>query len=125
MVGFGFADKTVMGYDLTMQTDDWDRVTSIMCKGKWFTVTNAIFETQSLVGCATCVWEVEYEKKKLILKDAWVESSCSTSEFQVLADLKGMEGVPQLFCGYDVTINGVPLTTGLIQDDLCGDQTRS
>ena len=125
MIGFCFADKTVVGYDPTMWTDDWDKVTSIMCEGRWFTVIKPIFETQSLIGRATRVWEVEYESKKFILKDAWVESSRPTSEFHVLADLQGMKGVPQLFCGCDVTINGVPLTTELIRENICGDQTRS
>jgi Fungal protein kinase len=125
VIGFCFADKPVVGYDPTMQTDDQDRVTSIWCEGKWFTVIRATFETQDLVGRATRVWEVEYERKKYILKDAWVKSSCSTSEFSVLAALQGMEGVPQLFCGCDVSINGILLTTGLIRHGLCGDETRS
>jgi hypothetical protein len=125
MIGFCFADKPVVGYDPTMLMDDRDRVTSIMCDGKWFTVVRTIFETESLIGRATRVWEVEYERKKYILKDSWVDSLHSTSEFVLLARLQGMEGVPQLFCGCDISINDVLLTTGLIRHGLCGDPTRS
>lgn len=125
MISFCFADKPVVGYDPTMQTDDRDKITSVMCDGKWFTVIETIFETQSLIGRATRVWEVEYEGRKYILKDAWVESSRSTKEFSVLANLQGMKGIPQLFCGCDISINGVLLTTELIRRGLCGDEARS
>ena len=87
---------------------------SIICDGKEFKVIKVIFETQSLVGHATHVWEVKFEGKKYILKDVWVEVSHQVPEFALLASLQGMEGVPQLFCGNDVYIGDVVLSTGLI-----------
>ena len=114
VIGFCFADKPVVGYDPTMLTDEWDRVASIICDGKEFKVIKVIFETQSLVGHATHVWEVKFEGKKYILKDVWVEVSHQVPEFALLASLQGMEGVPQLFCENDVYIGDVVLSTGLI-----------
>ena len=124
VIGFCYADKPVVGYDPTMLTDEWDRVTSIICDGKEFKVIKVIFETQSLVGRATRVWEVEFEGKRYILKDAWVEISRQVPEYTLLASLKGMEGVPQLFCGNDVYIGDVVLSTGLIRHGLWGNAMR-
>ena len=114
----------MVGYDPTMLTDEWDTVASIIFDGKEFKVIKVIFETQSLVGRATCVWEVEFEGKKYILKDAWVEVSHQVPEYALLASLQGMEGVPQLFCGNDVYIGDVVLSTGLIWHGLWGNAMR-
>ncbi|KAF8240151.1 hypothetical protein L208DRAFT_1234215, partial [Tricholoma matsutake] len=114
MIGFCFAPKSVVGYDLTMLMDDWDKVTHIICDGKKFKVIKAIFETQSLVGRTTRVWEVEFEGRRLILKDSWIESSCPMAEYKLLQRLQGVEGVSQFFCGEDVCMNGEKLSTDII-----------
>ena len=114
----------MVGYDPTMLTDEWDRVASIICDRKEFKVIKVIFETQSLVGRATHVWEVKFEGKKYILKDVWVEVSHQVPEYALLASLQGMEGVPQLFCGNDVYIGDVVLSTGLIWHGPWGNTMR-
>jgi hypothetical protein len=115
IIGFCFADKVVVGYDPTMKTDAKDKVEFISCDGKEFKVIKVLFEAQSLIGRATHVWLVEYEGRKYILKDAWVENSRPISEFTCLESLKGVQGVAQLFCGADVCVNGETLHTGLIR----------
>ena len=107
-----------------MQTDYEDKVEFISCDGKEFRVLDVIFEAQSLVGRATRVWSVEYQGKKYILKDSWVEVSRPMPEFQCLEDLKGMKGVAQIFCGGDVHVNKVLLTTGFVRGGGWGDQKR-
>jgi hypothetical protein len=125
IIGLCFADKPVVGYDPTMRTDDRDKVEFISCDDREFKISKVLFETQSLVGRATRVWEVEHEGSKYILKDAWVESSRPVPEYQFLSDLKGMQGVPQLFCGADVAVDGIKLCTGLIRHGLWGDVNRA
>jgi hypothetical protein len=124
LIGLCFTAKPVVGYDPTMLTDDWDRVVSIICDDKKFKVINVIFESQSLVGRATRVWEVEFEGKRYILKDAWVEVSRPVPEYRLLAELQGIKGVPQLFCGADVRHNNTTISTGLLRDGLWGDPNR-
>jgi hypothetical protein len=124
LIGLCFAAKPVIGYDPTMLTDECDRVVDILCDGRRFKVINTIFESQSLVGRATRVWEVEFEEMRYILKDAWVEASRSVSEYQVLEGLLGMKGVPQLFCGGDVYVEGIILSTGTIRAGGWGDSAR-
>lgn len=125
LIGLCFADKPVVGYDPTMLTDARDKVLSIVCDGKTFKVIRVIFESQSLVGRGTRVWEVEFENKRYILKDAWVEVSRPVPEYVLLRELVGMKGVPQLFCGGDVSTNDpkVPLSTGILRG-IWGDQNR-
>jgi hypothetical protein len=125
IIGLCFADKPVVGYDPTMRTDDKNKLEFISCDGKEFNVINVLFETQSLVGRATRVWEVKHEERRYILKDAWVEASRPVPEYKSLSNLQGMQGVPQLFCGADVCVNGVTLSTGLIRHDLWGDKHRA
>jgi hypothetical protein len=127
IVGLCFADKPAVGYDPTMRTDNKDKVEFISCNNKEFKVINVLFETQSLVGCAMRVWEVRHEEKGYILKDTWVKVSRPVPEYKSLAQLKGTQGVPQLFCGADVSvcINGVMLSTGLIRHGLWGDKNRA
>jgi hypothetical protein len=124
LIGFCFTPKPVVGYDPTMQVDDCHKVVSILCDGKKFHVIHSIFESQSLVGRATRVWEVEYKKKRYILKDAWVEVSRPVPEYKLLEGLKGIKGVPQLFCGGDVCFDGNTISTGVIQSNIWGDQSR-
>jgi hypothetical protein len=124
MIGFCFAPKSVVGYDSTMLTDDWDKVTHIICDGKKFKVIKAIFETQSLVGRATRVWEVEFEGRRLILKDSWIESSRPMAEYKLLQRLQGVEGVSQFFCGEDVCINGEKLSTDIIRQGKWGIRSK-
>lgn len=124
LIGLCFAPKDVVGYDLTMNMDDCDNVQSIICEKIEFKVINCIFESQSLVGRATRVWEVEYNKRRYILKDSWVETSRSEAEHTLLAKLQGIKGVPQFFCGGDVSFNGKLLTTGNIRHNMWGDQKR-
>ena len=109
-----------------MHTNNEEKVESISCDGKEFKVVNAIFKAQSLVGRGTHVWLVEYEGKRYILKDSWVEISRQVSEFKRLEDLKGIKGVAQLFCGADVCVDGVTLTTGFVRNGGgWGDQRRN
>jgi len=114
MIGFCFAPKSVVGYDPTMLMDDWDKVIHIICNGREFKVLRAIFKTQSLVEHATRVWEIEFEGKRYILKDSWIESSHPMAEYELLQGLEGMEGVSQFFCGEDVCINGEKLSTDIV-----------
>jgi hypothetical protein len=123
LIGLCFAIKPTVGYDPTMTTV-CDKVTSILCDGKQFNVIKSIFESQSLVGHATRVWEVEYENRKYILKDAWVETSRSKPEYVLLAELQGINGVPHFFCGGDVCLDGKTLSTGSIRNNNWGDQRR-
>lgn len=124
MIGFCFAPKSVVGYDPTMLTDDWDKVIHIICDGKKFKVIRAIFETQLLVGRATRVWEVEFEGKRFILKDSWIESSRLMAEYKLLQRLQGMEGVSQFFCGEDVCINGETLSTDIVRQGKWGIRSK-
>jgi hypothetical protein len=126
IIGFCFADSLLVGYDPTMRTTYDDKVEFISCDGKEFKVIDVLFEAQSLVGRGTRVWLVEYQGKRYILKDSWVEVSRHVSEFKCLEDLKGIKGVAQLFCGADVCIDGVLLTTGFVRNGgSWGDQKRS
>lgn len=115
IIGFCFADSFLVGYDPTMQTNYEDKVEYIYCDDKVFKVIDVLFEAQSLVGRGTRVWLVEYEGMSYILKDSWVEVSRHVSEFKCLEDLKGIKGVAQIFCGADVHVNGVLLTTGFVR----------
>jgi hypothetical protein len=125
MIGFCFAPKSVIGYDPTMLTNEYDKVVSIICDGKKFDVINTIFESQSLVGRATRVWEVEFEKRRYILKDAWVEVSRPMPEYTLLEGLQGIKGVPRLFCGENVYVEGVAISTAVIRDGGWGDCSRA
>ncbi|KAF8225708.1 hypothetical protein L208DRAFT_1305228 [Tricholoma matsutake] len=107
-----------------MLTDDWDKVTHIICDGKKFKVIKAIFETQSLVGCTTRVWEIEFEGRRLILKDSWIESSHPMAEYELLQHLQGVEGVSQFYCGEDVCIDGKKLSTDIIRQGKWGIRTK-
>ncbi|KAF8229132.1 hypothetical protein L208DRAFT_1483109, partial [Tricholoma matsutake] len=124
MIGFCCAPKSVVGYDSTMLMDDWDKVTHIICDGKKFKVIKAIFETQSLVRCTTRVWEVEFEGRRLILKDSWIESSCPMAEYKLLQHLQGVEGISQFFCGEDVCIDSERLSTDIIWQGKWGIRTK-
>jgi hypothetical protein len=124
LIGLCFAPKPVIGYDPTMLTDEEDRVVSIISDSKKFEVINTIFESQSLVGRATRVWEVEFEKKRYVLKDAWVEASRPIPEYELLKGLRGMKGVPQLFCGGNVVDGKTIISTGLIRGNGWGDSNR-
>jgi protein kinase-like protein len=115
IVGLCFADKQYVGYDPTMITDNRGVVESINCCGKNFKVDHPIYETQSLVGRATRVWQVEYEGKQFILKDAWVEKFRPFTEIQHLQHVAGVQGVPKFICGEDVMINKQLLSTGNIR----------
>ena len=123
LIGLCFAPKPVIGYDPTIQTNDCNEVTSIICDNKQFNVINSIFESQSLVGRATRVWEVEFENRRYILKDAWVEASRPVPEFEILKVLDGIKGVPQLFCGGNVCVDGETISTGVIWEGW-GDSAR-
>ncbi|KAF8219209.1 hypothetical protein L208DRAFT_1219826, partial [Tricholoma matsutake] len=124
MIGFCFAPKSVVGYDPTMLTDDWDKVTHIICDGKKFKVIKAIFKTQLLARHATRVWEVEFEGRRLILKDSWIECSCPMAEYKLLQCLQGVEGISQFFCGEDVCIDGKKLSTDIIRQGKWGIRTK-
>lgn len=117
IAGLCFADKRYMGYDPTMTVDGYGVVRSIKCCNKDFEVFRTIYETQSFVGHATCVWHVAYMGKKFILKDAWVEISHPYTEIDHLKHIGGMQGVPKFFCGEDISVDvdGKVLSTGNIQ----------
>jgi Fungal protein kinase len=115
IAGLCFADKPYVGYDPTMSTDQRGVVKSIICCSKTFNVVDTIYETQSLVGRATRVWQVEYGGKEFILKDAWVEKSRRFTEIQHLEHISGIQGVPEYFCGEDVMIDGKVICTGDIR----------
>jgi Fungal protein kinase len=114
MIGFCFAPKSVVGYDPTMLTDDWDKVMHIICDSRKFKVIKAIFKTQLLVRRTTRVWEVGFEGQTYILKDSWIKSSRPMAEYKLLQRLQGMEGISQFFCGEDVCINGKTLSTDIV-----------
>jgi hypothetical protein len=78
-----------VGYDLTMQKDDKNKVEFISCDDKKFKVINVLFKTQSLIEHATCMWEIQCQEKRYILKDAWIEVSCPVPEYKFLAQPKG------------------------------------
>jgi serine/threonine protein kinase len=115
MVGLCFANAPYVGYDPSIITDKHGCVKSIKCCGKEFNVVHTIYETQSLVGRATRVWEVEYMGKEFILKDAWVEKARPVSEIQHLEHISGVRGVPELYCGEDVMMDGKVFCTGDIR----------
>ena len=75
IVNLCFTDKQYIGYDPTMTTNNFGLVKSIKCCSKIYKVICIIYETQSFVGHATRVWEVEHDNQHLILKDAWVKKS--------------------------------------------------
>ena len=70
------------------------------------------------------MWEVEFEAKKYVLKDAWIEVLRPKAEYTLLASLKGMAGVPQFFCGNDVYVDGIKLTTDILRQGLWGNKRR-
>jgi hypothetical protein len=115
IAGLCFTDKRHVGYDPTITTDAYGVVKSIHCCGKDFKVVRTIYETQSFLGRATRVWLVEYRKRLYILKDAWVEKSRPFTEADHLKHIAGVQGVPELYCGEDVLINGKVLCTGDIR----------
>lgn len=99
----------------------WRRMKTIVCDGKKFKVIKTIFESQSLVGRATRVWEVEFEKRRYILKDAWVEVSRPAPEYEIL---KRMKGVPLFYCGGNVvSSDGEPVSTAVLRP-FYGDSKR-
>lgn len=115
IAGLCFADKQYLGYDPTMTIDNCGLVKSIKCCGKKFRVVDTIFETQSFVGRATRVWKVEFKGESYILKDSWVERSRPCSEIQHLQHIAGVQGVPVLFCGEDVSVDRKVLSTSNIR----------
>jgi hypothetical protein len=80
--------------------------------------------TQSLIGQATHVWIVEHNGTRCILKDAWIEKSCPISEAKHLENTRGMEGIPELVCAEDITIDGVALSMGSVHHGLNGNKNR-
>jgi hypothetical protein len=115
IVGLCFTDKQYVGYDPTMTTDVFGIVKSIKCCGADYRVVRTIYETQSFIGRATRVWQVEYMGKQYILKDAWVEKSRPVSEFEHLQHIDGVQGVPKFVCGEDVLIDRKKMCTGNIR----------
>jgi hypothetical protein len=115
VAGLCFTDKRHVGYDPTITTDKYGVVKWIKCCGRDFKVVRVIYETQSFLGRATRVWQVEYGGRLYILKDAWVEKSRPFTEIQHLKDIAGVRGVPEFYCGEDVLINGKLLCTGNIR----------
>jgi len=115
IAGLCFADKQYLGYDPTMTIDGCGLVKSIRCCKKDFKVVDTIFEAQSFVGRATRVWKVEYRGKNYILKDAWIEKSRPYSEIQHLQHIAGVQGVPDYFCGEDVSVDEKILCTSNIR----------
>jgi Fungal protein kinase len=119
LVGLCFGNEEAVGYDPTMIMGR-DNVEAIMCAGMRFNVIRLIYATQSLIGRATHVWEVEHEGGSHILKDAWVERSRPVSEAKHLQNIGEMEGIPMLFCSEDISIDGVPLSTGRLRHGIYG-----
>jgi hypothetical protein len=115
IAGLCFSDAQYVGYDPTMKIDSLGRVKSIKCCDQSFKVIRTIYETQSFVGRATRVWEVERGGKQFVLKDAWVEKSRPVSENQHLKHIAGIKGVPEYICGEDVSVDGKVLSTGNIR----------
>ena len=115
IVSLCFADIQYVGYDPTFTLDRFGLVKSIKCCDQSYKIVNTIYETQSFVGHATRVWEVEYQRKHFILKDAWVEKSRNFTEIQHLQHVAGVQGVPEFICGEDVIVNGNILCTGDIR----------
>jgi hypothetical protein len=120
LVGLCFGRGKVMGYDETMLVTDEGDINCILCAGKPFKVINLIYATQSLLGRATRVWVVEYNKRKYILKDAWVEKCRPVSEAEHLKTVAGVEGVSEVFCSED--IEGI--STGNLRRGLYDNENR-
>jgi hypothetical protein len=119
LVGLCFGSDRAMGYDNTMIMGR-DGVEAISCAGMKFKVIKLIFASQSLIGRATRVWEVEYNGRRYILKDAWIEQSRPVSEAEHLKKVAGVTGVPELFCAEDIT----GLSTGNLRFSLNSDKSR-
>ena len=73
-----------------------------MCAGDEFKVINLIYLTQSPISWATHVFEVERNKQRYILKDAWIEKCHPVSEVEHLKTIAGIEGVPKFICAEDI-----------------------
>jgi hypothetical protein len=101
LVGLCFGSGKAVGYDETMIMEQ-DDIKFILCAGKPFKVINLVFGAQSLLGRATRVWIVEYDNRKYILKDAWVEKCRPVSEAEHLRKVAGVEGVSEVFCSEDI-----------------------
>lgn len=114
-----FGCVKAMGYDESMIMG-CDGVEVISCDKKEFRVINLIYATQSLIGRATRVWMVEYNKQKFILKDSWVEKCRPVSEVEHLNEVAGVEGVPTLFCAEDIP----DVSTGNLRRSLVVKETR-
>jgi hypothetical protein len=119
LVGLCFGNNEAVGYDPTIIMRQ-DKVEAIMCAGMRFNVIRLIYATQTLIGQATHVWEVEHDGTSHILKDAWIERSRPMSEAMHLEKIGEMEGIPKLVCSEDVTINGVALSTGRLRHGVYG-----
>jgi Fungal protein kinase len=113
-----FAERQHIGYDPTMIADAADKIQYIRCEDKMFEIVQVLYETQSLVGRATRVWDVKYRDNRYVLKDAWVEKSCPVAEYQHLQHIAGVTGVPALFCGWDVSVGGKLLSMSNIREGL-------
>ena len=101
VAGLCFGSDKAVGYDNTMKMGQ-DGVEVIMYAGDEFKVINLIYTTQSLIGQATHMFEVERNKQRYILKDAWIEECRPVSEVEHLKTIAGIEGVPKLICAEDI-----------------------
>ena len=119
LVGLCFGPGQAVGYDKTMIMGR-DDVEVILCGGKEFKVINLIYASQSLIGRATRVWVVEHNKRRHILKDAWIEQSRPVSEVEHLEKVTGVAGIPELFCAEDIP----GLSTGNLRCGIHGDKNK-
>jgi serine/threonine protein kinase len=114
-----FGDKTLLGFDTTMQQDSNNEITSIQCSGIKYDVVGLIFRSQTLRGRATQCWHVQKDGKKYVIKDSWCQKTRNFNEIDRLKDIREVQGVPTLIGGEDVRISpGVVDSTNLIRKGL-------
>ena len=107
MVGLGFAEDPIIGYDPSMTMDYSNVVYKMRLNDKEYKAIKLIIASQSLRGRATHVWTVADPTGKVcIMKDCWIAAKRNRNEVELLKELKGLNGVPQIIHGELVRLSG-------------------
>jgi len=105
IIGLMFANKEVIGYDLTMRCGSDGEICGITVDGKEYIVVEKLFSADTLKGRATQCWRVQRDGKNYVIKDSWVRNGRPYNEIEMLRELADVEHVPTLVAGEDIRLS--------------------
>ena len=91
-----------------MKTDHLNFVSALQLEGIEYKIEEKLIASQSLRGRATHVWTVvnASTNARLIIKDCWIAAKQHRNEIEVLKEIRGVSGVPEILAGELVQFRG-------------------